>query len=75
MALEYGGEILNGLGMLGFKSVVRILHEFVGTPHIVHVRIKKAGQFLWWYWEMTSAFLLAGHIFSGAPAIHSSFQG
>ncbi len=59
----FGGGIVNGLGMLGFRSVVRISHEFAGTPHIVHLGIKKAGQFLWCYSEMTPAFLLAGPIF------------
>ncbi len=71
----FGGEIFNGLGMLGFKSVVRISHEFVGTPHIVHLGIKKAGQFLRCYLAMTPAFLLAGPIFSGTPTIHLCFQG
>ncbi len=41
MALGYVGKISNGLGMLGFRSVVQLSHEFLGMPYIVHARIDR----------------------------------
>ncbi len=58
--------------MFPFSSMQYTTLWYVISPEVR--RWLRADQFLWRYWEMTSAVPLAGLISSSAPTIHLALQ-